>query len=59
MSNQVCKICGTPLTIHEDKICDCCFERMSEEKEDREISKTEKIFGGEEAYYQYRVGSEK
>lgn len=56
MSNQVCKICGTPLTIHEDKICDCCFERMSEEKEDRELSKTEEIFGSEEAYQKWKNG---
>lgn len=54
--NAVCKICGNPLTPHEDKICDVCFERMQESEEERELTKTEEIFGSEEAYYRYRNG---
>lgn len=59
MNNQVCKICGRVLSPYEDKICDECLERQNEKFEEKELSKTEEIFGGEEAYYQYRVGSEK
>lgn len=59
--NAVCKVCGTPLTPYEDKMCDACFERNREENEeakaDREISKTEEIFGSEEAYWRYKVGN--
>lgn len=58
--NAVCKVCGTPLTPYEDKMCDACFERIREEKEeakaDREISKTEEIFGSEGAYRYYKEG---
>lgn len=58
--NAVCRLCGTPLSPYEDKMCDACFERIREEKEEakesREISKTEEIFGSEEAYYRYRNG---
>lgn len=54
--NAVCKVCGTPLTPYEDKMCDCCFERIREAEEDREQTQTDDIFGSEEAYYRYRNG---
>lgn len=54
--NAVCKVCGATLDPFEEKICECCFERMNEDKEEREETKTEEIFGSEEAYYRYRNG---
>ena len=43
---------------YEGKMCDACFERNREENEeakaDREISKTEEIFGSEEACWRYK-----
>lgn len=55
--NEVCKICGATLDPFEDKICECCFERMNEDKEQElEETQTEEIFGSEEAYYRYRNG---
>lgn len=60
MSEKICRVCGTPLTPFEDKMCDCCFERMQEEKEEakaeREVGETEEIFGSEKAYWQWKNG---
>ena len=59
MSN-VCKVCGAKLEYHDGKMCEVCYERLQEDRAEaeanREISKTEEIFGSEEAYYRYRNG---
>lgn len=53
-----CKLCLIELESKDNVLCELCADMAREEareKEDeREISKTEEIFGSEEAYYRYR-----
>lgn len=53
---MICKICGKILDSYEDKICDDCFERQSENFEDLEITETEEIFGSERDYWRWKNG---
>lgn len=59
MSKKVCKICGRVLSDYENKICDDCFERQNEKFEDKEQTRTDEIFGSEEAYWRYKVGNDR
>lgn len=53
-----CKLSDAKIEQIDKGLCELCADRLREEKEelkaDREISKTEEIFGSEEAYYRYR-----
>lgn len=56
-----CKLCSVELESKNKELCELCADRLIEEekelKEDREITKTEEIFGSEEAYWIYKVGN--
>lgn len=58
--SEFCKVCGAKLEPRDGKMCEVCYERLQEERAEaeanREISKTEEIFGSEEAYYRYKNG---
>lgn len=55
-----CKLCDAKIEQIENGLCELCADRLREEKEelkaDREISKTEEIFGSEGAYRYYKEG---
>lgn len=53
---RLCKYCLRKLDAYEDKICDCCFQRMSEDLEEKFLNKTEEIFGNEMNYQIYKNG---
>lgn len=56
-----CKLCDAEIKQIENGLCELCIDRIREEKEelkaDREISKTEEIFGSEGAYWSYKEGN--
>lgn len=55
-----CKLCDAKIEQIDKGLCELCADRLREEKEevksDREISKTEEIFGSEGAYRYYKEG---